>query len=99
MRQWAEMPTENPPRRPTVLQARFAYFLVVEGVGCSSLHPRERVWSYAEAARRAGYSDRNGNARRLGWRARRNPVVREEIRRLAGLLPEGNLGRIWFRDA
>ena len=73
----------EPHRSLTKRQAAFAFHLVYD------LPPRVPVeqacWYAAEAARRAGYSSRNGNDRRLGYKARWNPRVRAEMRRLAAI--------------
>ena len=36
---------------------------------------------FAPSAREAGYSDRNGNARRLAWKACRSSTVQRELSR------------------
>ena len=78
-------PKKTQTRKLTELQRAFAYHLVVGSLDYWGTPARERCWYAAEAARRAGYSRRNGNDRRLGYKARWNPRVREEIRRLARL--------------
>lgn len=76
-------PKKTQNRMLTERQRAFAYHLVVGSLDYWGVPVRERCWTAAEAARRAGYSSRNGNDRRLGYKARWNPRVREEIRRLA----------------
>ena len=78
----AMAPKRTQDRPLTDLQRAFAYHLVFGSLD-ESVPPRERCWTAAEVARRAGYSSRNGNDRRLGYKARWNPRVRAEIRRLA----------------
>ena len=82
---------ENRPM--TERQIRFAHHFVL-GRYDPSVPPRERCWSAAEAARRAGYSSRNGNDRRLGYKALRNPRVRAYMRKLAEICGDQALSRL-----
>lgn len=79
------IPKRTQNRQLTERQRAFAYHLVVGSLDYWGTPARERCWYAAEAARRAGYSSRNGNDRRLGYKARWNPRVGAEIRRLAQL--------------
>jgi hypothetical protein len=76
-----------PPRRQTAF-AEALVRLVIFGPS----HP-DTVRTYTEAARKAGYSERN--ARRLGSRAIRNPQVRFELRRLFHAYGAQEWGDLW----
>lgn len=80
-------------RELTDLQRAFAWHLVAGSMD-ESVPPRKRCWTAAEAARRAGYSDRNGNARRSGWRLLQNPRVWKAIRRVARIYEHPVFGNL-----
>ncbi len=67
------------PRGLTEPQAKFAWHLVMDSP--PRVSPRDSCWSAAEAARRAGYSEKS--ARDAGYKLLRSVAVRAEIRRLA----------------
>ncbi len=87
----AERKQQNRPL--TELQIRFAHHFVF-GRRDPSVPPHQRCWYAAEAARRAGYSSRNGNDRRLGYKARWNPRVRAYMRQLAEACGDRLLSRL-----